>query len=375
MRTVRNLSFAAGVAATALLWPGITTAEEPLKIPAPVLAQKFAVPIPMQETEGPTRKPELSKDKLAKAAADYQKRKKNNKNAVAKYLFAEKQLAADLRPRAIGWYSKGCLAGGVKLPDNGPAWQNMRLSRNRQWGHPKLIALVKRLGTEAQKYDGWPGLLIGDIAQPRGGPLVTGHASHQVGLDADIWLNPMPDRRLTYREREDISAKTMLDSTSLAVDTEVFTDKHVALIKRAAKYKEVQRIFVHPAIKKALCERAGDDREWLSKVRPLWGHHYHFHIRIYCPNGGCRAQNPVGGGDGCGKEVDNWLKSIKASLKNKPKPTDEPSKWIPPSERRMITMAQLPNECRKVLESPDIEVLAEELPVPKLATKKTAKKE
>ncbi len=222
------------------------------------------------------------------------------------------------------------------MPDS--AWQTMRPSRNRAWGHPKLIKLLKRLGTEAKKEDGWPGLLVGDIAQPRGGPLVSGHASHQVGLDADIWLNPMPDHVLTYREREDISAKSMLDKTKLAVDPKVFTDKQVALIKRAASYPEVQRIFVHPAIKKALCERAGKDRAWLSKVRPLWGHHYHFHIRIYCPNGGCKAQAPVGGGDGCGKEVDNWLKEIAKSLKRpEPKPGE---KVVPPSALRMIRMDQ-----------------------------------
>ena len=43
----------------------------------------------------------------------------------------------------------------------------------------------------------------------------------------------------------------MLDKTGLAVNPKVFTDKQVALIKRAASYPEVERIFVHPAIKKA----------------------------------------------------------------------------------------------------------------------------
>jgi penicillin-insensitive murein endopeptidase len=161
----------------------------------------------------------------------------------------------------------------------------------------------------------------------------------------------MPDRVLSYREREDISAQSMLDKTQLAVDPQIFTDKHVALIRRAASYREVQRIFVHPAIKKALCARAGKERGWLAKVRPLWGHHYHFHIRMFCPNGGCRAQPPIGGDDGCGKEVDNWLKSIAKSLKPKPEPKTA-TKWIPPSERRKITMDQLPAECRTVLNSP-----------------------
>ena len=86
----------------------------------------------------------------------------------------------------------------------------MRLSRNRNWGHPELIALLERFAGEVKKNNEWPGLLVGDISQPRGGPMLTGHASHQVGLDADIWFTPMPDHTLTKQEREDLSATSML---------------------------------------------------------------------------------------------------------------------------------------------------------------------
>jgi murein endopeptidase len=34
----------------------------------------------------------------------------------------------------------------------------MRLSRNRNWGHPDLIALLERVAVKAQKTAGWPGL-------------------------------------------------------------------------------------------------------------------------------------------------------------------------------------------------------------------------
>ena len=116
--------------------------------------------------------------------------------------------------------------------------------------------------------------------------MLTGHASHQVGLDADIWLTPMPNRvPVAAGARGLIQATSMLDKTSLAVDPESFTPAHVAIIKRAASYPAVERVFVNPAIKKALCQAAGKDRAWLGKVRPIWGHNYHFHIRIGCPNG------------------------------------------------------------------------------------------
>jgi len=60
------------------------------------------------------------------------------------------------------------------------------------------------------------------------------------------------------------------------VDPKVWTPGHFAVIKAAASDPLVQRIFVNPAIKKALCREAGSDRAWLEKVRPWWGHDYHF---------------------------------------------------------------------------------------------------
>ena len=356
MRRTRSYRLALLPFLAVLVGPAGTSVAEPaLKVPVPTEARRSDMPLP--ERKPPEGAKTASKDKG---------------KALAKVLFSAKKAGAAMAPRAIGWYAKGCLAGGVRLDDAGPAWQTMRPSRNRAWGHPKLVRLLKRLATEAQKEDGWPGLLVGDIAQPRGGPMITGHASHQVGLDADVWLNPMPDRVLTYREREDISAKSVLDETRLAVDPKLFTDKHVAIIKRAASYRDVQRIFVHPAIKKALCERAGKDRSWLAKVRPLWGHHYHFHIRTYCPNDGCRAQPAVGGDDGCGKEVENWLKSIAKSLKPKPEPKTA-KKWIPPSERRKITMDELPAACQAVLDSPAATAVAGEVDAAGSKTKSAEK--
>ncbi len=268
----------------------------------------------------------------------------------AKELFGAAKKASPLAARAIGSYSRGCLAGAVALPVDGPAWQAMRLSRNRNWGHPKLVSLVEQLATESQKIDGWPGLLVGDIAQPRGGPMLTGHASHQIGLDADVWLTPMPNRRLTNKEREDISATSMLDSTDIAVDPKIFNEGHVKLIKRAASYPQVERVLVHPAIKKALCNAAGTDRKWLGKVRPIGGHYYHFHIRMGCPPGfaGCVPQKAPTGEDGCTKEVDDWLVRLTPP---KTPPPPRPPGYKPPPPKPPLVMAQLPQECTAVLES------------------------
>jgi penicillin-insensitive murein DD-endopeptidase len=267
----------------------------------------------------------------------------------AKVQFGAAKTAAPLEPRAIGYYSRGCLAGGQRLAIDGPDWQAMRLSRNRNWGHPALISFLERFASDARR-EGWPGLLIGDISQPRGGPMLTGHASHQVGLDADIWFTPMPDRRLTAQEREDMSAVNVLAPGHLAVDPKVFTDTNVRLIKRAASFGEVERVFVHPAIKKALCEATATDveRVWLHKVRPTWGHDYHFHVRIGCPAGtvGCQTQPAPAVDDGCGKELADWYVLLTAP----PKPADPNAPVVPPPPP--LTLDKLPAECRVVLEAP-----------------------
>lgn len=260
---------------------------------------------------------------------------------LAKELFARKATPAPLQTRSIGFYAKGCLAGGVALPINGETWQVMRLSRNRNWGHPSLVEFLERLADQAPK-TGWRGLLLGDMSQPRGGPLLAGHASHQVGLDADIWLTPMPARELTREEREEMMATMVVAADRKDVDPKVWTPSHVAVIKAAAEDPHVARIFVNAAIKKALCRDAGSDRAWLSKVQPWWGHDWHFHVRLNCPadNPECTPQPVRPAGDGCGKELDHWFADaiLHTKLGGNPRPGPR--------------MAELPAACRQVLLAP-----------------------
>ena len=267
----------------------------------------------------------------------------------AKKLFSgEKTPAASMKSRAIGFYAKGCMAGGKALPVDGPAWQVMRLSRNRNWAHPDMVALLERLAAEAKENDGWNGLLVGDLSQPRGGPMPSGHASHQVGLDADVWLTPMPDRTLTAKEREEIQA-TVVVKDRKHIDPGVWTEAHARLIKRAASYPEVARIFVHPPIKAELCKWATGDRSWLAKVRPYFGHNYHFHIRINCPEGSTSCKNqPTPApkdGTGCGDELAYWMGD--KPWPKPPKPDAKPPKPTKPAPP--LTLAALPAECRAVV--------------------------
>jgi penicillin-insensitive murein DD-endopeptidase len=122
---------------------------------------------------------------------------------LAKDLFGAMDSASNQKSAAIGTYAKGCGAGFVELPESGPTWQVMRLSRNRNWGHPVLVQFLMDLSGEARQI-GWGGLYIGDMSQPRGGPMKSGHASHQIGLDADIWMLPPHRLDLSAGEREKI---------------------------------------------------------------------------------------------------------------------------------------------------------------------------
>ncbi|WP_246752942.1 penicillin-insensitive murein endopeptidase [Sinorhizobium sp. BG8] len=261
----------------------------------------------------------------------------------AKELFGGMRLPAKMAPAPLGFYAKGCLAGGVAIPTDGPTWQAMRLSRNRRWGHPQMVALIEQFSRDAREKIGWNGLLLGDISQPRGGPMLNGHASHQIGLDADIWLTQMPKRTFSYQEREDIQATSMLQKNKfLTVDPSIWTPEHARLIMLAASYPQVERVFVNPAIKKKLCDTWGGNRALLGKVRPIYGHDYHFHIRIKCPEGStnCKSQAAVPAGDGCDKSLAWWFTKEPWA---KPKPNAKPVK------PRYLTLADLPKACSVVL--------------------------
>ena len=229
----------------------------------------------------------------------------------AKQLFAHVELPTLGKAMAIGYYPRGCLQGGVELPVNGPNWQVMRLSRNRNWGHPELVKFLERFAPLAAKATGWHGILIGDMAQPRGGPLPFGHMSHQIGLDVDIWFMPEPDHTLSKDEREKISATNLVADDWKHINPKTWSPADVAFIRTAAEQPEVERVLVNAAIKKELC-RVKDSKHdsWMDKVRPWYGHNDHIHVRLKCPadSPNCRKQPPVPGGDGCAaKDLDYWF--------------------------------------------------------------------
>ncbi|EHM02355.1 peptidoglycan amidase MepA [Acetobacteraceae bacterium AT-5844] len=226
-------------------------------------------------------------------------------------------------PRVIGAHGLGCIAGAVALPADGPGWQVVRLSRNRFWGHPALVETLQNLAAASTRA-GLPPIWIGDLGQPRGGPMPWGHSSHQIGLDADVWLDVSRRPPLTATTRERIEVPSLVRGDGMAVNHAVFTEGHATLIRLAAQQPGVDRIFVNPAIKRALCEaHAGES--WLRRIRPWRGHDSHMHIRLRCPAGQpeCRDQAPIPAGDGCDASLDWWF-SEEARRPPKPSPPGPP---------------------------------------------------
>lgn len=261
---------------------------------------------------------------------------------LAKELFGVVSRPSEQRSAPLGSYSRGCLAGAERLPESGTTWQAMRLSRNRNWGHPETIAFIERLSRFAAKQKGWNGLYIGDISQPRGGPMLTGHSSHQVGLDVDIWMMPPKRMNLSRTERENLSAISMRRANGAYVNAN-WSPQHQAILRAAAKDPAVARIFVFPGAKVQMCNDEKGDRRWLSKIRPWWGHHYHFHVRLTCPKGAanCADQPPPPAGDGCA-DAKEWV----ANILNPPPPDPNAP---PPKPRREYVLSDLPKQCARVL--------------------------
>lgn len=207
-------------------------------------------------------------------------------------------------PAAIGSAAAGCLAGAVALPPEGPGYQVLRLARKRNFGHPQTVRFVEALAGAAAA-EGLGRLLVGDLSQPRGGPMPFGHGSHQSGLDVDIWFR-LPEQGLAEPEREAPVPVSMVAGERVTV---AWTAAQLRLLELAARAPEVDRIFVNPAIKREVCRSTGAERHWLAKLRPWWGHDEHFHVRLSCPPGSeaCEAQKPVPDGDGCGAELASWF--------------------------------------------------------------------
>jgi murein endopeptidase len=122
--------------------------------------------------------------------------------------FAAGSPPATAPSRAVGEPWDGRLVHGVELPAYGPGfatWDPIRKhvgNRSwRRWGTARLVSSVEEvLATYAARHPHAPPVLVGDLSRTHGGDFGKrfgglGHASHQNGLDADVYY-PRRDHRL-----------------------------------------------------------------------------------------------------------------------------------------------------------------------------------
>ena len=271
----------------------------------------------------------------------------NAQSSLAKDVFGHVGGPTGGASAAFGSYSRGCFNGGAQLPETGPTWQAMRLSRNRNWGHPDLVNFLVGLSQAATKM-GWRGLYVGDMSQPRGGPMLSGHASHQLGLDADIWMLQPSSLNLSPQQRENLSSITVVASNGLSVNSN-FTASHAAIIQSAAMDPRVDRIFLDAAIKVAMCQANGNRGAWLQKLRPTPNHDYHFHVRLNCPPGnrGCvnnaaTVASLSGNDNGCGAARQEL--AYRANPSSRPRGQGDPNYRHP----RSFRLSEMPQQCQRI---------------------------
>jgi penicillin-insensitive murein endopeptidase len=216
--------------------------------------------------------------------------------------------------------------------------QTIRISRSTFWGHPAVIASLLDLARRAQAA-GLPDLYMNDISNPRGGPFPGIHASHQRGLDADVWLDVAgPHPVLPLAARENLEPPSLVRPDGRGIVAALWRPEHVILIRLAATEPGIDRVLVNPAIKRQLCETVTGDRSWLHRVRPWYGHSAHMHLHFACPAGetACVDQAPPPAGDGCDASLQWWFDQLD----------------LPPGPVVASVQKPLPAACRAVMAAP-----------------------
>jgi murein endopeptidase len=168
--------------------------------------------------------------------------------------------------RAVGLPWNGRLVRGRQLPAAGAGYMTWdpilkRVGNRawRRWGTGRLLATVRRvLAAYARRHPDAPPVLVGDLSRPRGGDFGPrfggiGHASHQNGLDADVYY-PRLDRVLRRARRPD------------QVDRAAAQELVDAFVSEGAEY-----VFVGPSL---------DLRGANEVVQPLVNHDDHLHVRL-----------------------------------------------------------------------------------------------
>ncbi len=136
------------------------------------------------------------------------------------------------RSRAVGKPFGGRLLDGVQLPSAGRdfvTWdpiQRTVLNREwRRWGTDRVLRIILRVAREYRAaHPEAPRLLVGDLSRPRGGSFDRrfggiGHASHQNGLDVDVYYPRLDRQEIRPRSPRQVDQRLAQDLVDRFVDS------------------------------------------------------------------------------------------------------------------------------------------------------------
>lgn len=208
--------------------------------------------------------------------------------------------------QAVGRVNAGRLENGISLviaDSKNVGFTLRRPNLNKHWATSELAYLIDKMGTYTRKIAPDHILRIGNISKEHGGKSAP-HKSHQNGLDVDIAFYFKSDA-------DSAASESAIKNGSPRADW--MMAQQWELFKYVTSSKFVNRIFIHPALKKALCQNAikkgelqrdsksGIAYETLRRLRPESGHYNHFHMRIECSESQirCRTLAPPPAQTGC----------------------------------------------------------------------------
>lgn len=209
---------------------------------------------------------------------------------------------------SFGKYTDGHIFKSVPLKRNAPGIQTMRPAMAKFYGHTELRDFIYKLGKQTIN-SGNGQLMIGDLSHKDGGELI-GHASHQNGLDVDIWFYRPKDTitDLANDQRDSSKFPHFLNPATNEFYPNMWNTKLDNVLKMAASDSRVAKIFVNAGVKRRLC-RIFPGEKFLSKIRPWYRHHEHFHVRLKCPENSpsCENQPEIKSLDCSGDNIDWWF--------------------------------------------------------------------
>jgi murein endopeptidase len=170
------------------------------------------------------------------------------------------------KSEAVGLPYAGRLKRGVQLPAEGDTyftWDPIRKTTPnrgwRRWGTNRLVRLTLQVARRyAREHPRAPRLTIGDLSRPRGGDFgpqygAIGHASHQNGLDVDIYYPRRDGRERPPGRPSQVDLRL----------SQTLVDMFVA--------SGAEKVFVGPSL---------DLRGPSRVVAPLVHHDNHIHVRL-----------------------------------------------------------------------------------------------